>query len=114
MSTARAVTASRLIAGLDYPGSGALSEKNAPASPSADPQAQTPRPPPRTRAPGRGGVHGRVPDRDRVRDPATRPVPAAEPAGEHLRLRLERVHRPLDSPRLAGPRPRARLGTLPL
>src|SRR5581483_5696852 len=92
-----------IIGGLDYPRPGALPEKYAPAETSADPQAQTPRPPPRPRSPGSDVVHLRPLDCGRGEDPAARSEPsAARDAGEHLYLRLERLYGARDPARLAG------------
>src|SRR5882672_10613324 len=90
------------MAGLHYPGSGALSEKSASAEASAYPQAQTPRPPCRTRAAGHGVVHLRSADRGGCADPEARSDQAALVAGEHLRLRRQQPDRALDPPRLPG------------
>src|SRR5579883_3337802 len=92
-----------LMAGLDYPGPGALPEKDPPpAQAPAHPQAQTPRPPLRARGAGHRVVLVRPARRDRDQDPAARPGQAAADAGEHVRVRREQLHRPGDPPRLAG------------
>ncbi len=100
-STALRVRRVTSIGGLDYPGSGALSEKVTPSQAAADPQAQTPCPPGGPLRTGHGVIHRRSPDRGRCQDPATRSVTPAD-AGEHLRLCREQPHGAVDPARLSG------------
>ena len=97
--------------GLDYPRTGAVSDKDAPAEAAAHPQAQTSRPPLDPRRPGPGVVHLRTADVGGGEDPAARPGEAAH-AGQHLRLRGRRTHAARDPARLAGARRRAVQGDL--
>src|SRR5215467_4424886 len=101
--TAFRVRASRPTTGLDYPRTGAVPDKNAPAEAAAHPQAQTPRPPRDPRRPGPGVVHLRDAHGDRRQDPAARAQGAAH-AGEHVRVRGRRAHEAGDPPRLPGAR----------
>ena len=80
--TAFRVRASRPTGGLDYPRTGAVSDKDAPAEAAAHPQAQTSRPPSDPRRAGPGVVHLRTAHRRLGEDPAARPGEAAHP-GEH-------------------------------
>ena len=78
------------IAGLDYPGTGALPEKTRPEA-AAHPQAQTSRPLVILGVLGPASFTFGLLDGGRDQDPAARPGEAAH-AGEHLRLRRRRPH----------------------